>query len=56
MELFLGGIAAGIILHRLLMLAVLNRCPDTQCAYCRWLKKSEARHEKAKRPSDELWR
>lgn len=54
-EMFLAGIAAGIMFHRLLMAIVLHQCPDTQCAYCRWLKKSDARYKSAKkRRSDEL--
>lgn len=42
---FLLGIAAGILIHRLLMAFVLWTVPNTRCAYCRWLKKDKGRHK-----------
>ncbi len=35
--LFILGNATGIALHRFIMAIVLQRSPDTICAYCEWL-------------------
>ena len=35
--LFFAGIAVGIALHRFIMAIVLERSPDTLCAYCEWI-------------------
>ena len=43
---FILGIAVGIALHRLLMALVLEKSPDTQCAYCEWLGRKKSRHKK----------
>lgn len=34
---FILGMAMGIGLHRYVMYFVLGCCPDTRCAYCKWL-------------------
>ena len=44
---FLGGIGAGIALHRILMGFVLDKCPDDLCAYCEWLGRKK-NHRKRK--------
>jgi len=43
--LFLIGIAVGIALHRLIMAMVLEKCPDTRCAYCEWCYRKKSRHD-----------
>lgn len=40
---FLMGIAAGIGLHRLIMILVLERLPLNACAYCEWLSRRKSR-------------
>ena len=44
--LFLLGIAVGIALHRLIMAMVLEKCPDTRCAYCEWNRRKKSRHSR----------
>lgn len=39
---FIFGISMGIILHRLIMIFVLNEAPDSLCAYCKWLTQKTA--------------
>lgn len=39
---FIFGISMGIILHRLIMMFVLNEAPDSLCAYCKWLTQKTA--------------
>lgn len=43
---FLLGITVGIILHRLIMAMVLDKAPDSQCAYCEWLNRKKSRHKR----------
>lgn len=35
--LFILGNATGIALHRFIMALILEKSPDTICAYCEWL-------------------
>lgn len=42
---FIIGLAAGIALHRLFMAMVLDRIPDTYCAYCEWMARKKSRHK-----------
>lgn len=44
--LFLVGVTVGIGVHRLVMAMVLERSPDTLCAYCEWLGRKRSRHNK----------
>jgi len=39
--LFILGVATGIALHRLIMAMILNKSPDTLCAYCEWLREKQ---------------
>lgn len=43
--LFLVGVAVGMALHRLIMAMVLEKSPDTLCAYCKWLGRKRSRHK-----------
>lgn len=43
--LFLVGVAIGMALHRLIMAMVLEKSPDTLCAYCEWLGRKRSRHK-----------
>ncbi|MFR8953988.1 MAG: hypothetical protein ACLVH7_07750 [Flavonifractor plautii] len=42
---FFIGIAVGMALHRLIMAMVLEKSPDTLCAYCEWLGRKRSRHK-----------
>ncbi len=43
--LFISGLAAGILLHRMLIAAVLFRSPSSRCDYCEWSRwKKKSRH------------
>lgn len=39
------GIALGIALHRFIMALVLEKSPDTLCAYCEWLGRKKGRYK-----------
>ncbi len=43
---FISGITVGIALHRLIMAMVLDKSPDSQCAYCEWLNRKKSRHKR----------
>lgn len=43
---FLLGVAIGIAIHRFIMALVLEKSPDTLCAYCEWLRAKRNRHKK----------
>ncbi len=43
---FLFGGAFGVALHRFIMTQVLEKSPDTLCAYCEWLGRKKSRHKK----------
>lgn len=44
--LFLVGVFVGMALHRLIMAMVLEKSPDTLCAYCEWLGRKRRRHKR----------
>ena len=44
--LFLVGVFVGMALHRLIMAMVLEKSPDTLCAYCEWLGRKRRRIER----------
>ena len=35
--LFIAGVAVGIAVHRLIMMFVLCKVPDSICVYCEWM-------------------
>lgn len=42
---FFLGVAIGIAVHRFIMALVLEKSPDTLCAYCEWLRQKRNRHK-----------
>lgn len=44
--LFPVGVAVGMALHRLIMAMVLEKSPDTLCAYCEWLGRKKHHHKR----------
>lgn len=41
---FLLGMAAGIALHRFIMVMTLEIDPDSRCAYCKWMNRKKDHH------------
>lgn len=42
---FVLGIGVGIAVHRFIMAWVLDRDPDTMCAYCEWMGRKKNHHK-----------
>lgn len=42
---FIAGIGAGIAIHRLIMVIVLEKSPDDLCTYCEWLERKKSRQK-----------
>lgn len=42
---FIVGAVAGILIHRFIMALVLEKSPDTICAYCEWMGRKD-KHRK----------